>query len=417
MSFRSRGLEAQSPLPLRSTSTIPERLQKVIAVGYEASAAKQLIPSVERRPPPPSPLGRQMSFFSIGCGYYGNTMDDQEMPDLAPPLPMYLSTDPFNHKNGKNNSGFREAWEKITKAGGYQPIDDPPVPDDKDFNAMCRKKVLAELKRQGLVHESASFTLTPIETDKNILASENSFLLPTNTPKDESLILVKMWGYAALIEMGNPFSLYERAVKELKKKMDGVNVEQIVLYFDGDASVEKDDKQPYFKMAHSIFAPYVANLLKTEFTCDKIHLLIVKKDAEKGRTALLEKFANEKEIWACGEPEIWKIRDVLHESEFGGKRVEKHTYPGVDSANFYSCTLAVLPKIEGKKPGESDPSGSSEHAISNWIETTFGGKISTRCCLCIGGNTEKSVEDIANKMGEKKMFDIVIRGRMINRTK
>ena len=284
----------------------------------------------------------------------------------------------------KNNSGGADVWKNIVMGNGLIFLDYP----DKPLSYRSRSDVLEDIP----TNEDASIIMRQVGDDR--LASTTS-ILRSNT----DVFAVKMWGFSATLKFADPIFIYTKAlhallngdastgVKGLRGHLhdrtgEGLPPPDIVLHFDGDPSAEKKDD----KMCHSIFAPIVAKALRDALGMP-VHLLILKLDNDP-IPKMLGKFADYNESDGS-----WKVR-----SAFPSAGTPMAFYPGVDHSAFESCGVVVK---------HSDSTEKTEVKTSALLDSVMEGRVKTSTCLCVGGNTEASVEKMI-KVGSTK-FDLAVR--------
>ena len=355
----------------------------------------------------------------------------------APPVPGI----PF--RDAAVNSGTAEEWASITDGVAFvsdsataknewisqEAVDSGEIPvyfsgapyDLRYRQPITRDQIMQELKSaMGEPFEPSSEFVLYKDSD-NIYKSSNLAF----APEDYSVCLIKMWGFAGMLQTENPLAAYKKAVHSiiagdkdkkfggamqtiLQKKRDGLKT-QFVLQFDGDAAYEKDDpgKAPDKKMSHNLFAPYVAKLIKDTVPGAKVHLCITKLEGNVSKTQqdIMQKFGFFMTSAHAGGGEFGdplKLRTATNSN----LPVLTHSYPYYDRRFFDSVTIQgkvqAYPVVNGK------PDYTSEHITQKMVEDLYEKRIVLRVCLAFGGNTHNGVNAIKREIeaGNLSKWDI-----------
>lgn len=359
MSFRSKPTSTAASKP-----TTGSRLAHVITVGstnLQASNAKLVSGAM---PPMRVPNAPQQAVGVIGA---------REMA-----RPVTITPD----QKFKSNTGTVEQWSNIS----YEVVQLPEA-HPKQFYDRKGTMIMLENALQPEVHrDMGPLVMSEVHRDMSPLVMRapnqvpSAFYAHVDSPArlEESgmgpnVVLVKMWGFAAMHDAEDMISHYANGVEALfamPSFVGSLNAgAHVVLHFDGDAAYEKKDD----KFSHNLFAAFVAKQIKDKAGGKvPVHLVITKVDtldAKKGETLLtmVGKF--------CNSDSGFKYYNFRTEPTAGA-----HAYPYFDRRFFDSGALYV------SEPGPIKSTG-SEGQNSQMMEELFKGRVMARFCLGIGGNT------------------------------
>jgi hypothetical protein len=270
----------------------------------------------------------------------------------------------------KPNSGTTEDWTSIVKDAGS-------IAWLNSNRMYGRTEILAELKSRfgdganegGAVLTKHGEGIPGMDPEWTLVLTSDPAVLITTKP----VLMVKMWGFAGMRCMGDPFALYRNAVTSLvygdvgmsngvyhMLAKGGITEYDLVLHFDGDPAAEDEDE----KFTHAIFAPFVARCLRNELNVTP-HLVIAKY-AKKTPALIAPKFG----FYASDK---LKIRTVETHAN------QAHFYPYFDDKSLFKSISLII-------QGGAESTHGSEAKTAVMMDKFFA-RAAYRSCLCVGGNT------------------------------
>lgn len=389
MSIRARPTAAAAPRDFYC----PSRLDRVLGVGYNANvgmlqASTETILHQKKHSCKPNggTLEEWSAVFDVGSNnWYGTkermtaavTMEgpnfkesNQDIGTMTGniPVPVAITHDPMGLKQ---NSGTLNDW--MTFSNKVIELAEVPEKSKKYYNRDGMMMLLKDALAFQMYADASPLVMHASDQTPSLFRTVDSPAhLAENVDQGPNVILVKMWGFAGMHDAEEMISLYQKgvdalfAMEDFKAAMD-INA-HVVLHFDGDYAYEKKNE----KFSHNLFAPFVSSAIKAKTHGQlPVHLVITKVDSvepDETIVTLVQKFCNSDNGFANCSFRTQLLPGVAH------------SYPYYDRRFFDSAALYVSePTIQ---------SVGSEGQNSMMMEQLFRGKVVSRFCLGIGGNTK-----------------------------